>query len=209
MTADTLAALAGFWLVHLAAVVSPGPSLVVVSRAAVAGSTDRGVAVAAGLALGTFVWAAAALFGLSVLFAVLPASYTALRVAGAAFLIVLAWRLWRGAAEPLSLPGSGPAPALTRAAALRLGVWTQLANPKVAVFFGSVFAAVLPPAPSPATTVAVLAIVCLNELLWYSLVALALSRPAVRERYVRAKSTIDRATGAVLGALGLRLLVPD
>ena len=207
MTTETLALLAGFWLVHLAAVVSPGPSFVVVSRAAVGGSTARGVAVAAGLALGTLVWAAGALFGLSLLFALVPVLYLAMKLAGAAFLIFLAWQLWRRAAEPLELlaPGSG----VSRAGALGLGTWTQLANPKVAVFFGSVFAAVLPPDPSPATVLAVLVIVCLDEFAWYSLVALALSRPAVRRRYLGAKPAIDRLTGAVLGALGVRLLLPE
>ena len=207
MSYDALAPLAGFWLIHLAAVASPGPSFVVVSRAAVGGSTARGVAVAAGLALGALAWAAAALFGLSVLFAVVPVVYLVMKLAGAAFLIFLAWQLWRRAAEPLEPPAPGVG--VPRAGALRLGVWTQLANPKVAVFFGSVFAAVLPPDPSPAMTAAVLAIVCLDEFAWYSLVALALSRPAVRRRYLAAKAAIDRVTGAVLGALGVRLLLPE
>ena len=206
MLPTDLAVLAGFWLVHLAAVASPGPSFVVVSRAAVQGSTGTGVAVAAGLALGTFVWAAAAWFGLSVLFALVPALYVAAKIAGAAFLLFLAVQLWRHAREPLALVAPERVPG--RGQAFRTGVWTQLANPKVAVFFGSVFAAVLPPAPSAPVVVAVFAIVCLNEFLWYSLVALLLSRPAVRRRYVAAKAWIDRVTGTVLAALGLRLLAP-
>lgn len=197
-------ALAAFWAVHLAAVASPGPSFVVVSRAAAAGSAAAGVRVAAGLAVGTFVWAAAAWFGLSALFAVLPALYAVVRVAGALFLLYVAVQLWRHAREPLPAVGTGRRDA---GGDFRLGVWTQLANPKVAVFFGSVFATVLPPDPGTWTMVAVFAIVCLNEFAWYALVAGVLSRPAMRRSYVRAKAGIDRITGAVLAALAGRLLL--
>ena len=199
-------ALAVFWAVHLAAVASPGPSFVVVSRAAASGSVSKGVRVAAGLSAGTFAWAAAAWFGLSTLFAVLPALYAAVRFAGALFLIYIAVQLWRHAAEPL--PASNGEPSGSDGA-FRLGVLTQLSNPKVAVFFGSVFATVLPPDPDAWTVTAAFAIVCFNEFAWYALVALAFSRPAMRRGYARAKAAIDRITGGLLAALAGRLLVSD
>lgn len=207
MNADHLLLLGGFWLVHLAAVASPGPSFVVVSRTAVSRSSGDAVAVAAGIAVGTFAWACAAWFGLTLLFSLVPALYGIARVAGAAFLLYVAFMMWRHADEPLAM--AAPSAATGRWWAVRLGLWTQLATPKVAVFFGSVFAAVLPPDPSSATIAAVFAIVCLNEFGWYSLVALALSRPGVRRRYLAAKASIDRVTGTVLAGLGARLLLTD
>ena len=196
-----------FWLVHLAAVVSPGPSFVVVTRAALAGSAARGVAVALGLTLGTLLWALAAWFGLASLFAVAPALYAAVRIAGALFLVFIAWQLWRHARDPIAGPDeASPSVGGGTLAAVRLGLWTQLANPKVAVFFGSIFAAVLPPDPSPAVVVIAFAIVCLDEFVWYAAVALLLARPGVRRRYAAAKVWLDRTAALVLGGLGLRLL---
>ena len=205
---DAALALGLFWLTHIAAVASPGPSFLVVSRAAVARSSREGVLIALGLALGTLVWAAAAWFGLAALFALVPTLYAAVRIGGALFLLWLAFQMWRHAREPLPAAATGGAVA-TGGSDVMLGFWTQVANPKVAVFFGSVFAAVLPPDPSPALVAAIFAIVCLNEFLWYAGVALVLSRPSVRARYDRAKAALDRAAAVILAALGARLLWPE
>ena len=196
-----VAALATFWATHLAAVASPGPSFVVVSQAS---ARDRraGVRIALGLTLGTFVWATAAWFGLSVAFERYPAIYGLTRIAGALFLAFIAIQVWRHADEPLP-----PACAPTAGdRSVRLGFATQMANPKVVVFFGSVFAAILPPAPGPAVVAAAFAIVCANEFAWYAGVALLLSRPAMRERYGRWKPSVDRATAALLALIAAGLL---
>jgi threonine/homoserine/homoserine lactone efflux protein len=209
---ETLTALATLWFVHLLAVISPGPSLLVVARSAIAGSRGRGARVAAGLGLGTLIWSLAALFGLSVLFALAPWLYTGMKIAGAAFLLYVAVMLWRHARTPVPLDGtlaqeSAGAPALAAGplAAVRLGLLTQLANPKVAVFFGSIFVTLLPADPSPGTQAVVIAIVCANEVGWYAGVAYAFGVPRLRRGYARAKAWIDRTCGAFLAFLGLRL----
>ena len=197
--------LLGFWAVHLAAVASPGPSFIVVSRTAVGTGARKSIQVAAGLAAGTLVWATGAWFGLAAVFAVLPTLYDVVAIAGGLFLVYIGIQLWRHANEPLPVEAaSGDA---DRAGSFRLGFLTQIANPKVAVFFGSVFTAILPPDPGAGAPAAVFAIVCLNEFAWYSLVALFMSRHAVRSMYLKAKATIDRLTGTVLTALGVRLIL--
>jgi threonine/homoserine/homoserine lactone efflux protein len=211
---ETLAALATVWFVHLLAVISPGPSLLVVARSAIAGSRAQGTQVAVGLGLGTLVWALAALFGLSVLFALAPWLYTAMKVAGAGFLLYIAVMMWRHAREPAPIEGAldgsdrgGPGLAKGPAAAVRLGVLTQLANPKVAVFFGSIFVTLLPADPSPGIQAAVIAIVCANEVGWYTAVSYAFGVTRLRRGYARAKAWIDRTFGGFLVLLGLRLVL--
>jgi threonine/homoserine/homoserine lactone efflux protein len=81
----------------------------------------------------------------------------------------------------------------------------QLSNPKVAVFFGSVFLTLLPADAPSWTNVAVPAIVFVDEFAWYALVALLFSGDLVRTGYHRARVWIERLTGGVLAALGLRL----
>jgi threonine/homoserine/homoserine lactone efflux protein len=210
---ETLAALVTLWFVHLLAVMSPGPSLLVVARSAIAGSRADGTQVAFGLGLGTLVWSLAALFGLSVLFALAPWLYTGMKVAGAAFLLYIAFMMWRHARQPVALDGAlaqadAGAPGRTKepVAAVRLGLLTQLANPKVAVFFGSIFVTLLPANPSPAIQAAVIAIVCANEVGWYTAVAYAFAVDRLRRGYARAKAWIDRICGGFLAFLGLRLV---
>jgi len=211
---ETLAALATLWFVHLLAVISPGPSLLVVARSAIAGSRGLGTRVAFGLGLGTLVWSLAALFGLSVLFALAPWLYTGMKVAGAGFLLYIAVMIWRHAREPVPLDGAvadarDGAPALAQGwlAAVRLGLLTQLANPKVAVFFGSIFVTLLPATPSPGVQAAVVAIVCVNEVGWYAAVAYAFGVARLRRGYARAKTWIDRTCSGFLALLSLRLVV--
>jgi threonine/homoserine/homoserine lactone efflux protein len=204
---DLLATLIGLQITHLLAVISPGPSLLVVARTAAAHARRAGTWVAVGLGLGTLIWSLAALFGLGLLFDLAPWLYAGLKAAGALYLLYLALMLWRGAGRPLSVEAESahaPAP-LGAAASLRLGLLTQLANPKVAVFFGSIFVALLPAEPSAGVQAAVIAIVVANEVGWYGFVAQAFAAPRVRRGYARAKTWIDRATGTFLGLLGLRL----
>ncbi|MCA3574754.1 MAG: LysE family translocator, partial [Aestuariivirga sp.] len=77
---------------------------------------------------------------------------------------------------------------------------------KGAVCFGSIFIAMLPAQVPLWMTLALIAIVSLNEVWWYSVVALFFGSGPVRRFYLKAKVWIDRVTGLFLGALGLRLL---
>ncbi|QPH52626.1 LysE family translocator [Pontivivens ytuae] len=203
---ETAAILLTFALTHLAAVVSPGPSFIVVLRETVSGARRRGLLVAFGLGLGTLVWASGAWFGLAALFEVFPWMLNVLRWAGAAFLIWLAIQLWRHARAPAVVEATEAAETKGPWDAIRLGLLTQLANPKVAVFFGSIFVVILPADPSPMMLAAVFAIVFLNEFAWYGIVAAVMAARAMRRRYASAKPVIDRVSGTFLGALGLRLI---
>lgn len=203
---DLVLVLAGVALAQLAAVISPGPSLLVVARVSIATSRSAGAWTAVGLGVGSVIWAAAALFGLQAAFATLPWLYTVMKVAGALYLFYLAIMLWRHARTPIDIGGKSGQGAMSRRAAVRRGLLTQLANPKVAVFFGSIFVTLLPPQPSPAFYAVLLPLVFLVEAAWYVFVAHALSTERLRRRYARLKAAIDRITGTVLAGLGAKLI---
>lgn len=208
MTSLTGASLTGTILViaftQLLAVISPGPSFLVTAQTAVSRSRAEGVKLALGLAAGTVVWASAALLGLHLVFKAAPALFMAAKGLGALFLLYVAWQIFRHAATPLDL-SVGVNGAKGRSSFMR-GFLTQLANPKVAIFFGSIFVAQLPE-NVPAWLGALLVfIVSFNEFWWYSAVALFFGNGRVRAFYLAAKTWIDRVTGLFLGALGVRLL---
>jgi threonine/homoserine/homoserine lactone efflux protein len=83
---------------------------------------------------------------------------------------------------------------------------TQLSNPKAAVFYGSIFAALLPASPSTWLLLVLPPSVFLVEAGWYAIVAMLFSSRRPRAIYVGAKGWIDRVAGAVMGALGVRLI---
>jgi threonine/homoserine/homoserine lactone efflux protein len=194
--------LASIGFIQLMAVISPGPSFLITARTAVAQSRLDGVKVALGLGAGTVVWSAAALLGLNAVFHAVPVLFMAMKVLGALFLLYIAFMIFRHAAEPLKIETGGEAVGNP----FVKGFLTQIANPKVAVFFGSIFIAMLPAQVPLWMTLALIAIVSLNEVWWYSAVSLFFGSGPVRAFYLKAKVWIDRVTGLFLGALGLRLL---
>ncbi|MCA3555038.1 LysE family translocator [Aestuariivirga sp.] len=202
MATSSLLTLLPVGLIQLLAVISPGPSFLITARTAVAQSRLDGIKVALGLGAGTVIWSSAALFGLNAVFHAAPVLFMGMKVAGAAFLLYIAYKIFRHAAQPLNMGGGAGAagnPFLK-------GFLTQITNPKVAVFFGSIILAVLPAEIPPWMTVALVAIFTFNEVCWYTVVALFFGSTPVRAFYLGAKVWIDRVTGLFLGALGLRVL---
>jgi threonine/homoserine/homoserine lactone efflux protein len=189
-------------------VVSPGPSFVLVVRTALADSRRAGLASALGMGLGGVGFAGLALLGLHAVLTQAGWAALALKLAGAAYLLVLAVGLWRGADAPLAGAPAAPAGAPGGSArAFALGLATQLSNPKTAIVYASVFAALLPAAPPRWLMIALPPAVFLLEAGWYVVVALAFSAARPRALYARAKRAIDRVAGAVMAALGVRLML--
>ena len=199
----TLAAFLTVAALHLVAAISPGPAFVMTLRTAVTQGFRPSVGLAAGLGLGAVVWAVAALAGLALLFQIAPPLLVGLKLAGAAFLVWLAIGMWRHAGAPL--PDAAPAAPQGLARAFRLGVATQLANPKPAVFFGAVFVGLVPPETPLSIRLLLLAVVFLNETLWYILVARVFSAPRAQAVYGRLKRRIDRVFGALMAALAVKM----
>ena len=201
MTATVFLSIA---LIHLVAAISPGPSFVVILRVAAAEGLRNALVVAVGFGLGAFLWAGAAMLGLAVLFQIAPMLLTAMKLGGAAFLLFIAFMMWKHACDPLpTTEVADHAPSAP--AALRLGLLTQLSNPKVAVFFGAVFVGVLPTTITAAETGLVLLNVFLVETLWYVLVARLFSIAAARHAYVRLKAWTDRLFGSLIAVFGLKI----
>jgi threonine/homoserine/homoserine lactone efflux protein len=184
---------------------SPGPSFVMVVRTAVAKSRADGLAAAFGMGVGGVIFCALALFGMRAVFAQAEWLYIGFKLAGGCYLIYLAARIWRSADQPLTQDGLRIVEGRLFKSFL-LGLGTQLSNPKTLVFYGSVFA--LLPADLPLWGDCVLPPIILTiETGWYTLVALAFSLPQPRAAYLRWKGKIDRFAGAVMAALGVKLIL--
>jgi threonine/homoserine/homoserine lactone efflux protein len=202
---DPLLAVAGILAAITIGAISPGPSFVLVARIAVTRSRAYGLAAALGMGLGGVVLGGLALLGLQALLAQAGWLYAALKLAGGAYLLYLAYLIWRGAAEPLAIAASPPdAAGLGRSFAVSLA--TQVSNPKAIAVYGSIFAALLPPEVPAWVFIALPLGLFAIEAGWYAIVAVAFSAAGPRAAYLRSKLWIDRLAAAVMGALGLRLV---
>jgi threonine efflux protein len=206
-------ALAGLAFANMLGIISPGPAFLMVSRAAAGRNLKTAIGLAAGVAMAATSWAAMACFGIAILMSQFAAVYGAIQLAGGAYLIWLGIDAWRESRKSASLPAEaaaavpqpsehgGVAPAVLTGAMLSLG------NPKIVIFFSSIFVALLPADAPLWLRLAVVAIVAVQEITWYTTVAFVFSRPRVQAAYRRASKWIERALGTALIGLGARILV--
>ena len=187
----------------LAAILSPGPAMLMSIRASLAGGFAQGFLVGLGLATMAATWTLLALLGLNGVFAVFPWAYATLKIAGALYLIWIAIQTWRNARTPISAQvGETPANHL-----FLTGLSVNLANPKSVLFASAVLLVIFPQDLTLAEKAFVVANHLLVEILCYAGFALLLSTPAARDGYLRAKTVLDRLAAGIMGALGLRLLL--
>ena len=191
-----------FNLTLLAAIASPGPSLLYLARTALAEGRRAGVAAALGLGLMAALWTGAALLGLDALFRVAPWTYLALKVAGAAYLLWIAWQTWRHARDPVA-----EASALPGRRAFRQGLLVNLGNPKSVLFSGAVIVVIFPEGLTSADKLLIFFNHLAVEWIVQPVLAIALSTGPVRRRYLSLKPVLDRTTALVLAGLGGRLLI--
>lgn len=131
--------------------------------------------------------------------------YLALRVLGGLYLVYLGFLIWRGAVEPLDVQDAGVARPSSTFRSFALGLITHLSNPKTAIVYASIFAALLPASAPTWLLLSLPPLVLGLETSWYAVVAVAFSASTPRSAYLRLKASIDRAAGAVMGLLGVRL----
>ncbi|MEU8171696.1 LysE family translocator [Microbispora hainanensis] len=189
----------------------PGVSTAVILRQTIRAGRSSGVAALLGNETGIFLWAMAAVFGLSALVLASEVAYGVMKAVGAALLIVMGVQsLWkaRRAPEALGPPlpyGGGEARGGWRRS-YGLGLATCGANPKAAVFAMSFLPQFVPQGAHVPLTLTMLAVIwVVVDVVWYVGViwligraGAVLGRPAVRRR-------LEQVSGTVLVALGVRV----
>lgn len=202
----SLTTLALFSGACVALTATPGPDMLLIASRSVSQGRSAGFASLAGIQLGTYCHALAAAFGLAQLFVAVPVAYDAVRYAGAIYLLYLAWKTVRAKAARLA-----PQTLMKQVdigQVFRQGLFTNLLNPKMALFVLALFPQfVRPEAGSVAAQILVLATVLnLIGLLVNGAVILTASRLSRRLHSVRKPSRLPQyLLGGVFAGLAFRL----
>ena len=178
-------------------IVTPGQDTALTVRNTLVGGRRAGVRTAAGVAVGQACWTVAAAAGVAALLQQSRPAFDTVRLAGAAYLIYLGMvTLFRPErTRPGSDPGRG---------SFRQGVLSNLGNAKMALFF----LGLLPQfASSFAGLLALGFLFCSSTLAWLALYAAVVARAGALLSRTRIRRTLDRVTGCVLVALGVRVAV--
>lgn len=190
--------------VALAAVVicTPGPDTALTVRNALIGGAGAGLRTAAGVGLGQLVWAVASGLGVAGLLLASEPVFRTVQLAGAGYLLFLGVQSLRAAVR--GHPPE-PAPSAPRdGRALRQGLVSNLANPKMAAFFLSLLPQFVPTGNPVGLLVlgALFSVMTFGWLAGYALLVDRARRVFLRDRVRR---TVDAVSGAVLVGFGLRL----
>jgi len=197
--------LAIFLGVAVVVTLTPGPATAMVVRSALRGGRRSALLTTLGNSVGVLAWGVASALGVSALLAASEVAFLLLKGGGA---IVLFWlgvqsfRRDRRGERPERQGGEE----VWSTRAFRDGLVTCLANPKLAIFFLALFPQFLERGHSNlATGLAMAGLIVALDLVWYSAVALAVTR--LRRQFVDGPWThrFERITGSVMVGLGLRL----
>jgi RhtB (resistance to homoserine/threonine) family protein len=196
--------LAPFLALSVLRIVIPGPDTAVVTKNALAGGKRGGVFAACGVAIGLTVWTLAAALGIAALLRASEVAFTALKIAGAVYLIWIGVQLLR---KPGALPtGLGPAQSRRARRAVRQGLLSDLGNPKIAVFFTSFLPQFVHGGSSPFASLLLLgAIFAVLTLAWLAAYGVAIGHGTKLLRRPRVQRALDRFTGLVFLGFGVRL----
>ena len=179
---------------------APGPATALVVRNAARGGRRHALLTTVGNSVGVLAWGLFAAAGIAAIVAASAELFTVMKLAGAALLIYLGIQSLRSRAE---LPTAKP---IEQRSALRGGLVTSIANPKLAVFFVALFPQFVPKgAPVLPSALVMACTIVAFDLIWYSVLAYLVAR--ARRAFVEGPwlKRCERVTGAVLVGLGVRL----
>lgn len=198
-----------FLAVAAVVVAVPGVDMALVTQQVLVRGRRAGLLAVAGIVTGSALQAAAATLGLSALLAASQPAFTALKTAGAVYLVWLgAQALWRARRRAQQPAGADQVAAGPGWRSFRAGLLTNLLNPKIVVFYVTFLPQFVEPGPGTAARTALLAALFLVLASAWLLVYTALLhrlRGVLSRRSVQRR--IEQVTGVVLVGLGLRLAV--
>jgi threonine/homoserine/homoserine lactone efflux protein len=166
-----------FFALFIAGGLTPGPAVMLVTTSSIRYGFWPSMAPAIGICVSNLIWVTLAASGASALAHAFPQAFTALKLAGVAFILWLAWRTAFGA--PVDLLRREPPP---KAKLFAHGVGLQLANPNALVYFGGLMPAYLDTSRD-LTTQAIVIMITVTVCEMFGLIIYALGADALARRF--------------------------
>ncbi len=191
----------------LLAIASPGPNILAVIGTSMSVGRGSGMALAMGVATGTFTWALLTIFGLSALLATYASALFAIKIFGGLYLLWLAYKSFKSAAashdiEARELAGGRRTPS----GYFRRGYIIQMTNPKAALAWIAIISLGLQAGAPLWVGAAIVLGTFAMSIIIHLLYAVAFSTPAMVRIYGKARRFIQGVLGTFFALAGLRLL---
>ena len=188
--------------IHLVALISPGPDFVVACRNTLLYSRAIGIYTAIGFGLGIMVHISYAVFGLSWLITNHSFVFAIIQYMGAAYLIYIGVQSFSNFESKVNSNTSVSSLSIEAVKAVRIGLITNVLNPKATLFFLSLFSSMLTPDVSNASLIVLSILLVGSTMLWFSIVALLISHPRFTAVLKRYEKTVQQFFGVLLIGIG-------
>lgn len=199
--------------IHALAVISPGPDFVLISKLSLSYSRKIGFAGAIGVALGIGLHITYSILGIGALIASSVLLFNTIKILGALYLIYIGLMSFRKTKDSKTISITELSDdiqikdGMTPLRALKSGFLTNALNPKATLFILAVFTQVITPATPKLIQVAYGVEMIVATAVWFSVVSFFLSTDFISQKIQSAKGIIEKITGVVLTALGIKILL--
>ena len=191
----------------LISIMSPGPNVLAVIGTSMSVGRPAGLALALGVAAGSFCWATATALGLSALLATYAAALIVIKIVGGLYLLWLAYKSFRAAASAHDIAATTLAgPEMRPAGYFLRGLIIQMTNPKAALAWIAIISLGIQTGAPAWVSLAIVIGTGMLSVAIHSLYAVAFSTPAMVRAYGAARRWIQGALGIFFGVAGIKLL---
>jgi len=192
-------------IAHLIALISPGPDFIVACRNAIQYSRKIGLWTAVGFGIGVCVHVSYAFFGLTWVISQSNFLLSSVKYLGAIYLIYLGISSLFLKNTKIELTTDQNSHQIKWYTATKMGLLTNLLNPKASLFFLSLFTIVVGPGVSPTVLAILVFILVSSTVLWFSLVAVFLTHEKIQHWFVGYQKELNWLFGVILIIIGIRI----
>ncbi len=192
-------------VIHLLAVISPGPDFALVVKNGISGSRSGGLWTCAGVAAGILVHVTYCLLGIGLVISQSILLFSTIKWIGALYLLFIGWK---------ALTAKGGSAALNIDAERKTLPWHRwflegflcnALNPKATIFFLAVFTQVISPSTPLPVQMFYGAYMTVQTFVWFAFLSSLLNVSVIRSSIARVHRVIDRVMGGILILLGLKV----
>jgi RhtB (resistance to homoserine/threonine) family protein len=184
--------------------ISPGPDMVLVLRNTLVNGRSAGVKTSMGILSGNLVHITYCVLGIGLLISQSIVAFSALKYAGAAYLIYLGIRSFRSEAKTLDTNDIERCRRSSRPWFVQ-GFVNNLLNPNGTLFYLGVFTTVITPETSASGMLLLISMMMLVSASFWMFFVHTLDRPTIREFIERSQQAVNRIFGVLLVLLGIRV----
>ena len=202
---ENLGLIATVTIVHLLALISPGPDFIVACRNAIQYSRKIGLWTAVGFGIGVCVHMSYAFFGLTWVISQSNFLLSSVKYLGAIYLIYLGISSLFLKNIKIKLTTDQNSHQIKCYTATKMGLLTNLLNPKASLFFLSLFTLVIGPEINLTVMTILTLILVSTTILWFSLVAIFLTHEKMKNLFENNQKQINTFFGVILIVIGIRI----